>query len=271
MAKNDVMFRLLRLVVRPVARFCVRRSLKIQDAVECLKAEFVIAAEAEMTSKGLEASQSRLSAMTGLQRREVGRILKDKEAVGSGENFISRVIGQWRHDPRFSTSGGRPRVLAGGGKRSEFSELVKSVSKDLNPYTILFELERLGYVTRTRGGLALRTKLYIPKEDAEKSFELLSGDLGDLVSAVDENVFLKQRVPNLHLKTQFDNVVQSALPEIRRWLINEGTQFQERARKYLSRFDKDLQSGLKEKAGGARVAFATFSFVESNALQEEES
>ena len=134
-------------VLRPLIRFCLRRSIKIQDVVSVIKREFVSVAREELEAKQLEESVSKISVMTGLQRADVSRVVKQKEEDPAGKaSVIGKVISQWRHDKRFTTKNGEPRELICKGKTSEFAQLVQSVSKYINPYTVFFELERLGYI-----------------------------------------------------------------------------------------------------------------------------
>ncbi|RIL12652.1 MAG: hypothetical protein DCC75_00075 [Proteobacteria bacterium] len=54
-------------------------------------------------------------------------------------------------------------------------------------------------------------------------------------------------------------LVASALPAIRKWLLNQGIQLHKRARIYLSRFDRDLNPSPDK--GGARVVVGAFSWT----------
>lgn len=269
MKQSDAIHYALRALLRPVVRFCLRHSLQLPDVLEAAKSVFLEVAKKEMESTQLPVNVSRLSVMTGIQRREVMRLLRRKDEIPPYPNLISRVIGQWRHDSRFSTNPGKPRVLEAEGKQSEFSDLVRSVSKDLNPYTVLFELERMDYIERVRGGLKLRASLYIPQGDVKQSFTLLSDDCADLISAVEENVFANPAIANLHLKTQFDNIYEDAIPEIREWVLREGSLFHEKIRKFLSQFDKDLNQAVSERTGKARIAVGAFSVVEQGYMIDD--
>lgn len=95
--------------------------------------------------------------MTGLQRRDVSRISGDRQSPTKDVTLLIRVVGQWSADKRFSNSRGKGRSLGVSGVNSEFAKLVKLVSKDLNPHTILFELERLGIIRRKGNTATLTT------------------------------------------------------------------------------------------------------------------
>jgi len=267
---HTILTQCLQSLLLPLVNFCLRRALKFQDFSELAKRTFVQAAEAEMRRKGLAPSYLRLSVMTGLQRREVARILDTHGSLEKVENLTTRVIGRWASDRRFSDARGKPRVLEIEGKDSEFARLVHSVSKELNPYALLFELERLGSVTRVAGGAKLLMPSYESRGNAGESFEMLGEDVEDLVSAVEENVLFDPKNLNLHAKTTYDNIPVEFLPQIRSWLLQLGSKVHREARAYLSQFDKDISEKHRGKAGSARVVLGTFSRTDSLAQGSEQ-
>lgn len=67
--------RVLRRLVIPLIRLCVRSSYSLQDLVEILKFGFVQVAIEDLSSQGLKPNVSRVSAVTGIRRPEVRRLL----------------------------------------------------------------------------------------------------------------------------------------------------------------------------------------------------
>lgn len=253
----------LRLILRPVARFCLRRSLRIQDALETLKEVFVENAVEEMQRNNEKVNVSRLSAMTGLHRRDVMRLFNTEEETREEKagNLMTRVVGQWMNDPEFLGSRNRPRILTLEGESSQFRRLVSKVSRDLNPGTVLFELERVGSVERTPRGVKLLLHHYVPLENAVEGFELLAKDSEDLIDAVDQNIFSGLKEPNLHGRTEFDSIRPEAIPYIREWLLTEGSAFHKRVGQFLAQFDTDFHPGDDGVRGGATVSLGTFSMI----------
>jgi len=130
--------------------------------------------------------------------------------------LAGRTIGTWEHRPEYKDKKGAVKPLSASGKGSDFFILVESVSKDINPYTLLFELERTGSIVwLDENHIALKKQEFIPKGSLDLGFEILSSDLEDLATAVDENIYGINPIPNLHLKTEYTNVRLSAVPEIR--------------------------------------------------------
>lgn len=249
-------------LLRSIARLCLRRGVKIQDFLEAVKCAFVDAAGQELERSGSSVSVSRVAIMTGLQRRDVTRRLRKEHPPEDKQPFLMKLIGQWSYDKRFCSSPGVPRPLTLEGTTSEFVELVNSVSKDVSPYTALFELERIEAIKRDGAIIELTVQTFEPHEDAAEALGLLASDMDDLVEAVEENLNGELQPPNLHIRTEYDNVCQDAIPEIRMWFLERGAKMHAEARNFLSQFDKDLNPKLFDKKGGARVVIGGFSRVE---------
>lgn len=255
---TKVLFDGLIAILRPIVRFCLRRSLKLQDLIEASKIAFISVAKEEMLKEDIESSASKLSIMTGVHRRDIARLEGSNEPKQESK-LLGKILNMWRENKEYLSPNGRPRALSVEGKNSEFATLVHSISKDLNPYTVLFELERSAVIERVKDSIRLTSSIYAPIGNIKEGLNLLSSDLEDLVLAVDQNIFDKDQIPNLHIKTDYDNICLENMPEIEKWLLNAGTEQHHKISKYLAQFDQDLQPKLKNKAAGGRVAFGTFS------------
>ena len=248
----------LRLVLRPVVRFCFRHSIKIQEIVELSKVAFLDLARAELAARGERVTDSRLSVMTGLHRRDVSRLAREEIRLDKPIDLITKVIGQWQQDSRFVTKDGSPRALSTGADSSDFNELVRSVSRELNPATILCELERVGAVRWSKKHIKLVVEAYSPRGDVQAGFKILSDDIEDLMLAVEDNVIAGPAIPNLHSRTEYDRVRPDAVPEIRRWLLREGHALHEKARSFIAQFDQDVHPSDSYKGKTVKVALCTF-------------
>ncbi len=255
----------LPILLRPVVSFCVRHSIRLGDVLETLKAVYIEVSRDRLRQAGEDVSASRLSVMTGVHRKDVSRLLSSDSISKARQSLAARIIGAWRNSKRFCNASGKPRVLSAEGKQSEFAQLVASVSADLNPYTVLFELERIGAVERSRGGLKLTSRLYVPKGDVVGGMSLLASDVDDLMLAVEENLIGERsaQTPNLHIKTEYDNIPAHFAGRIREWCLREGSAFHQRARNFLSQFDRDLSPQGQKGGETIRVAVGAFSHVQS--------
>lgn len=261
--KNSKKFFLLslRALVRPLVRFAVKNSLKVQDCIETLKEEFIREAKGELERRGEGASVSKISVISGIHRRDVDRLIDDSTPRKFGYDLLSKVVGTWQSSKKFS-KGGKARALSVEGKESEFFALVQSVSKNLNPYTVLFELERAEAIERKGNFVHLKRQTIEVKGDIEGGLNLLADDLDDLSEGVRRNILNENSIPNLHAKTQFDNIPPKFEAEIRRWFLERGNSLHKEAREYLSKFDSDTSGKMCGNGGRMRAAIGTFSVID---------
>lgn len=252
----------MQFLLRPAVLLAVRSGLKVQDVFETLKAVFITVANEELSKNGDAQSKSKIAVITGLQRRDITRILEQEPGEIKTANILTKIIGQWGNDRRFCKAT-KPKDLTFEGVQSEFFNLVQSVSKDLNPYTILFELERTGAVEKHGDLLRLKVRSLEVRGNAEQGWALWSRDAEDLINAVEENLEQKDGNPNLHIGTRYDNLVRDELPSLRRWLLEKGAKFHAEVRAHLSMFDKDLNPSLLDKEGGGSIVVTSFSKTRS--------
>lgn len=256
--------KIVSLVIRlftPLSRVALKNGLKIQDLEECLKRSLLLAAEGELTTQNAKSTVSRLSVMTGIHRKDIDRLSGEQTPFKGEEGLISRIVGHWQTSEDFVTKDLKPRVLSLGGESSTFSSLVSSVSKELNPATVLFELERTGVIEKSAQGIRLQKQSYSPNDKAEYGLSLLADDCSDLIDAVSENLEENPTLPNLHARTVFDKVREEDLDELKSWLIKEGHALHLKARVKLSKMDQDISPKTHFTGRVVKVVLGSFSRI----------
>jgi hypothetical protein len=255
----------LRALLEPVVRSCLRSSFSLQDLLVTAKSLFVAEAVRELTAQGLEVNTSRLSAATGIRRPEVTKLLAQAdEPQELTTNLLARVVGQWRNDAEFSDGKGNPRPLRARGRDSEFHRLVKRTSTTLDPGTTLFEFERRHFVQWQEDRVELVFRQVPIRGSPLAAYQLLGKSVDSLICGVEENLLSPRPITNLHLVTEYDNIVPRFIPTIRRWLLDEGIEFHRKIRNFVSQFDKDVNPELANEQGGGKV-LAQASSMTSNA------
>ena len=250
----------LRRLLTPVIKLCLKKSIGIVEITEVIKSCMVEAAKQEIELKSEKLNASRLSVMTGLQRRDVTRILEEGTEVKESLTLVSRVIGQWENDARFKTKNGLPKNLSCDGKNSEFARLVSAVSKDVHHGTVMFELKRLKLVEVSKAGVRFIRKAESLKSDPEKAFQAIAADISDLIDSASQNIYTQDDTPNLQARTEYDNVFKEDLPKIKEWLLEQGSDFHRKAREFISKYDKDLNPHIRKEAG-CKVSVSAYSLV----------
>ena len=262
---NSKLLAVIRAILEPIARFCVQRTITIQDFEECAKQAFVLAARQECARKGDKVTMSRLSAITGLHRRDVSRLEVAKEAKDPAQNVPLRVVGLWLTHSSYTTKAGKPRLLTFGNEGSEFSKLVAKVSKNIHAGSVLAELERLEIVRQRGEFLKLARRGFEPRGDALQILKYLAQDTSDLFAAVEDNL-AAEKPENLHATTEYDSIPQEREPAVRAWILQQGALFHQRVRKFLAKLDQDSRR-TRDKSKVMRVVVGTFSRI---SLPEDE-
>jgi hypothetical protein len=244
-------------------RFLVRRGIVFQDFDVAARRLFVTAAVEELEKSTKKINASRISVVTGLQRREVIKHLEApvKETLQTA-SLTARVLGQWENNPNFITKDKTPRVLKHEGDTSEFAELCASVSTAINAGTLLFELQRTGVAKLTPHGVKLLNTAAGSLHDVEKVHTLLSKDINLFICAAEENMERKHATANHYTRTEYDNIYVDKLEEARSWVLNEGRLFHRKIREYLAKFDQDTQpSKDPARRAGGRIAISSASLA----------
>lgn len=258
---HKIVFECLRLVLRPAVALCLKHSFKLQDIVECLKLVFIDLAAEKLERSGEKVTDSRLHIMTGVHRPDIVRFRKEPPAFDQSKGLISKILGQWQNNKRFLLKSGKPAILSIGAD-SEFNNLVRSVNTDLNPATVLFELQRVGAVENVRGGVRLMVHNYVPKSDAISGFKVYADDFMDLCRVVDKNVLEEIELPHHHLRTEFDSIRSESAEEIKSWFLKEGHAFHLKANQYLAQFDQDTNPLPHYNGQTTRAVFSSFALIE---------
>ncbi len=253
--------KLLRILLKPILRYSLRESIGAFQIFEVLKSLYVELAAEELSRRKEKLTVSRLSVITGLYRKDVKRVSSGGDKTEAASSLILRVTNRWEQDRKFTTTNGKPRVLSYRGEGSEFDDLVRSVSKDVGSASVLFELDRLKMVEKTKGGLKLVKTIQYFTDNTDRGFEILADNVEKLVLAVEQNLFTEQEVRNLHLFTSYDNIFLDEIPNVRRWFQEQGQLFHKKARDELSQVDKDINPE-PNREGGGKVTVVTYSYTD---------
>jgi hypothetical protein len=249
---------LLTLLLEPVVRVALRYGFSIQDLIEGAKIAFIKVATKELATQGEAVNVSRLSIMSGLQRRDVMRILENSEPYEESVSMITRVVGMWSTNKRFLDKLGNPKPLHYSASDNEFSALVGLISKDLNAGTILNELQRRELVNR-KGSVVTLLRTALQTRDDQDALQILAEDSADLTASILENV-KEEGAVNHQAKTEFDSVPEEYSEEIRKWLLQKGRALHSEIKKYLAQFDTDSNQ-KKSSSKKVRVAFGSFATI----------
>ena len=150
---------------------------------------FVQVAGEEYGIRGRPTNVSRVSAMTGISRKEVRRIRDLVSCYGSNPreeiSLLGDILHHWYTDKDFLDSDGRPIPLPADGKGTTFELLAKRCAGDLPSGALKIELLRTGAVALTEDGkLVPKRRQAVPERLDDRLITSLSFNLYGLASTI---------------------------------------------------------------------------------------
>lgn len=148
-SRTELFSRILLSLMQPIARAMIAHGVTLNMATEMLKRALVkeAARSAAMPDK---VTDSQISLLTGLHRKDVKRLRSDDPAPIKRPllNACALVIAHWTTERRFLDAMGKPKELRRVGDRSRlgFDTLIRSSKIDLPPATVLDALRNQGAV-----------------------------------------------------------------------------------------------------------------------------
>ncbi|MGH7818676.1 MAG: DUF6502 family protein [Candidatus Binatia bacterium] len=267
---SDGLVRALAEASRPFVRRLLALGVPFGRVEAHLRALFVEIAEKEFRLPGGRQTDSRISLLTGINRKEVRRI---RSAAGESEaprafamNRATSLVGRWLGDPQATDREGRPLPIPYLGERGpSFVKLARDVTGDIAPRVLLDELIHSGVAELREGDVvALTGDSYVPKLASDEELEILAEDPAELVETMLRNILAAGGERWLQRKVYYDNLGADAAPAIRAEMRREGERFIRRINERLARYDRDRNP---DAPGGARhyASLGVYFFEESRA------
>lgn len=217
-------------VLKPLVRLLLRHGVSYPALAAALKPVFLEAAREELAGRRMAVTDSALTLLSGVHRRDVRRLssgpassLSPASPPGHGPDdrsgsatedvrgdaapaaavaqplsLAAEVAGRWLTDPAWLDALGAPRALPRSGPAS-FDTLVDQVSRDVRPRAVLDEMLRLGVVRVQDAQVELAEEGFVPRAAFREMASLFQANLHDHLAAGVANLdgdanFLEQAV-----------------------------------------------------------------------------
>jgi len=227
-------------LLQPLVRILLRNGIAYGTLAGLIRQVYVDVAFREFAPQGKKQTVSRVSALTGLTRKEVKHLLEASQSGASGQARYSRavrVISGWLHDERFLGVNGKPAVLPVDGGQQSFALLVKEYSGDIPTVAMLSMLEEGGTVSVTKGRVRLIRHAYVPGNDAIEKIKILGSDVFELISTLDHNLTAAPDDLWYQRKVSYDNIDPAAVGKLRKISFKKAQALLEQLDKQYSRHD----------------------------------
>src|SRR5512134_532466 len=231
-------------MLRPLVRLLLGYGIPYKTFSDIAKSVYVDVATEEFGIPGRKPSNSRVSIITGLSRKEVLRVkrLPASTDLGAAERYnrAARVISGWIRDQRFNDKVGHPLELSFEGGTVSFHQLIKTYSGDAPARAVLDELLRVGAVQRTpEGRIRLLERSYIPKTGEIDKIGILGVDTSDLIATIDHNI-CSPEAPFFQRKVCYDNLPAESLDELKQVSYERAQTLLESLDRWISERDRDV-------------------------------
>lgn len=187
---------------RPFARLLLRHGVAYPAFASALKQVFLEAAVDELRATGKKQTDSAISLLSGVHRRDVRTLATldaSRIAMESPMSMASQVVSLWLSDASLLDRKGRARDLRRSGDAPSFDALVARISSDVRPRAVLDELTRLGMAEERDGHVRLLAPGFVPRQGFDEMSQLLADNLHDHAAAAVHNLegegnFLEQGI-----------------------------------------------------------------------------
>jgi len=265
----------LRRVLRPLIRLLIAQGVTFPQLAAILKSVYVESAEQDFRIEGRPQTDSRISLLTGVHRKDVRRLSDEAqrslEAMPASVSLGAQLVARWTGDRRYQDRHGAPlplpRLAREGGEVS-FEGLVASVSKDIRSRAVLDEWLRLGVVELDdRDRVQLRSEAFVASEGFEEKAFYFGHNLHDHLAAAVHNVMGGQPA-FLERSVHYDALSMESIEQLRGMAREAGMDVLKALNREAMRLEK------RDSVGGAaaqRFTFGIYFYAEPAAPDDDET
>lgn len=258
----------IRHLLRPLVRLLLSHGISYQVFNELIKSEYVKVAETEFRLASKPQTDSRISLLTGIHRREISRLRNEPEKginLSQHASMSALLLSIWSGAPEYLDKQflplPLPRLASKDGGPS-FEALVQSVSKDFRPRVVLDEWTRQGIVTLDQDDLVhlLPNAFARPQEIEEKVF-YFGQNIHDHLAATVHNL-AGFDPPFLERCVYYDCLSAESVEELATYSRDVGM----KALHSVNKHARELQKRDQGQIGAVyRINFGIYNFSESEA------
>jgi hypothetical protein len=185
----EILLQESQLMLGPLVRALIRQGITYPQFSASLKQVFLDIARDELRARNQRETDSAVSVLSGIHRKEVRALGAPAARELSPElTLASQIFTRWMTEPAYRDKRNRPKDLQRSGSKHSFDALAVSVSKDVHPRTALEELVRLEMVTVDAGMVRLHVRAFVPQQGFKETAALLSHNVADHLAAGTHNL-----------------------------------------------------------------------------------
>ena len=184
--------------LRPFIKILVKNKVEFKSFINIVRELFVEEAEKHInkTTKDSRGKISSIAFQTGMDRREVSRILKnqDSEALECNRSREANILDHWYNAKPFCEKEGKPLLLKRSGGGLSFESLVQRFGKNISHGPILDSLLKSKCVIEIGNKLKLINKSYMPiKGVTKEKIRIASSTIRRLGETIENNFSIEKQ------------------------------------------------------------------------------
>lgn len=247
-------------LLRPLVRLLLQHGVPYTAFAAALKPVFVEAARTELASNNKAQTDSAVTLLSGVHRRDIREITRggvgarvaDRntadtalEALPSLPHLphlplglVGQVVARWMSESSFTGRKGRPRGLPRSGGDGSFDALVARTSSDVRPRAMLDEMLRLGVAQEDGDQVRLELSGLAPRQGLAEAAALMADNLHDHAEAAAAN--LRGEANFLEQALYVDAITEASAAAVHKAAVTAWKQaFKTVAAEANARFDAD--------------------------------
>ncbi len=253
-------------LLRPLARLLMAFGVNYPAFANLAKGVFVDVAARDFPDDGELITDSQVSILSGVHRREVKRLRVEmlQQRLPSGvASMGGQIVARWCAESRYLDNQRRPTPLprlASKGGDASFEKLVEGVSKDIRARAVLDEWLRLGVATLDdQDRVNLVEHAFVPARGLDEKAFFFGKNLSDHMAASAHNL-MEGHPPFLERCVYYDGLSQESAEKLR----NLTRELAVSALQEVNRFALELQQDDIGQAGAdQRMTFGVYFYAES--------
>lgn len=223
--------------LEPTVAMLLRNGVTYREFIQFTKSTFVKVAARDFGIRGRPTNTSRISALTGIDRKDVKNIKDSLEAnhttesVRGSQDKMSRVIRGWHEDPGYIDEQKQPITISLDAEQQSFKELTRRYSGGLPMNVVLKELMAANCVTVLEDGRLQVLKPYYSPSGANPEALLRAATVvNDIASTLLHNLYVApnkaRETPRFERRAMTD-IATSDVKAFKAFLDKEGQAFLE--------------------------------------------
>ena len=193
-AEADPLLDDVAVLLAPLVRWLIGRGVPLGGVVQTLKLVYLREAQHDLERRGRRVTDSALSVLTGVHRKEIRALLGEHRNGGPAPaprlapTPASMLFTRWITDPRYRDDAGVRLSLARHGPVPSFEALARDVSSDVHPRTLLEELQRLGLVRSEADTVHLLSDSFVPQPHDPQAVGVMAVNVADHLAVALRNL-----------------------------------------------------------------------------------